>query len=267
MIHDLQATYGDLDIDARAWEVRRGGVVIDLTRTEFEILALLASRPREVVTDEEITREIWGHGWFGDDNNLAVHVSKLRHKLGESGSQPRYIRTVRGVGYRFEPNLDVLNGPGELPRVCEILRVHADAVELYADPQLRVTAISPRGARVLGFEPDEAIGQRIELFTDVSWQDHQFALEKVEVFVSSGVRDWTARYSVRRSDGTLMKAEFAACLILDGAGHLEEFHLVFMKCRLGLNGPATLACGVRNGGHGRRQVGRSASRVRTTVRM
>lgn len=102
-MRDLQATYGELDINARAWEARLGGAVIDLTRTEFEILALLASRPREVVTDEEITREIWGDGWFGDDNNLAVHVSKLRHKLGESGSQPRYIRTVRGVGYRFEP--------------------------------------------------------------------------------------------------------------------------------------------------------------------
>jgi DNA-binding winged helix-turn-helix (wHTH) protein len=105
-MRDLQATYGELDIDARAWEARLGGAVVDLTRTEFEILALLASRPREVVTDEEITREIWGHGWFGDDNNLAVHVSKLRRKLGESGSQPRYIRTVRGVGYRFEPGRD-----------------------------------------------------------------------------------------------------------------------------------------------------------------
>jgi DNA-binding winged helix-turn-helix (wHTH) protein len=257
----LQATYGELEINARAWEVRLGGAVIDLTRTEFEILALLASQPREVVPDEEITRQIWGDGWFGDDNNLAVHVSKLRHKLGESGSRPRYIRTVRAVGYRFEPNLDVLYGPGELPRVCETLRGHEDAVELYADSQLRVTAISPRGARVLGFKPDEAIGQRFDLFTDGSWRDHQFALENVEALVSSGVRDWTGRHNVKRSDGTLLEAEFAACLTLDGAGQFEKLHLVFVESRWGLNGPAALARGVSNGGHGRRQAGRSAHRA------
>lgn len=260
-MHDFQATFGDLAIDGRAWEVTLRGAAIDLTRTEFEILTVLASQPRRVVTDDELVRTVWGDGWFGDDNNLAVHVSKLRHKLGESGSRPRYIRTVRAVGYRFEPNLDVLYGPGELPRVCEILRGHEDAVELYADSQLRVTAISPRGARVLGFKPDEAIGHRIELFTDGSWQDHPFALENVEVLVSSGVRDWIARYNVKRSDGTLLEAEFAACLTLDGAGQFEKLHLVFVESRWGLNGPAALARGVWNGGHGRRQAGRSAHRA------
>ena len=94
---DFQAEFGDLVIDGRAWEVYLNGELIDLTRTEFEILLFLASRPRRVVSDEELTRAVWGDGWFGDDNNLAVHVSKLRRKLGESGLQPRFIRTIRGV--------------------------------------------------------------------------------------------------------------------------------------------------------------------------
>jgi DNA-binding response OmpR family regulator len=50
-----------------------------------------------------LVRLVWGDGWFGDDNNVAVHVSKLRRKLGESGLHPRFIRTVRSVGYRFDP--------------------------------------------------------------------------------------------------------------------------------------------------------------------
>jgi DNA-binding response OmpR family regulator len=102
-MHEFQATFGNLVIDGLAWEVTLGGVVINLTRTEFEILTVLASRPRHVVTDDELVRLVWGDGWFGDDNNLAVHVSKLRRKLGESGLHPRFIRTVRGVGYRFDP--------------------------------------------------------------------------------------------------------------------------------------------------------------------
>ena len=93
---------GDLQIDRAAWEVRLRGLPVELTKTEFLVLVALAERPRRVVTRDELTRIVWGDGWFGDDGNVAVHVSKLRHKLGESGSTPRFIATVRGVGYRFE---------------------------------------------------------------------------------------------------------------------------------------------------------------------
>lgn len=92
----------DLRIDRAAWEVQLGGATVELTKTEFLLLLALAERPRQVVTTDELTRIVWGEKWFGDDGNVAVHVSKLRRKLGESGSTPRFIATVRGVGYRFE---------------------------------------------------------------------------------------------------------------------------------------------------------------------
>ena len=75
-------TYGELIIDADAWEVRLRGDIVELTKTEFEILVALASRPRSVVTEEELTLLVWGESWFGDDGNLAVHVSKMRAKAG-----------------------------------------------------------------------------------------------------------------------------------------------------------------------------------------
>ena len=97
------ARFDDLVIDRAAWEVRRGDTPVPLTKTEFLLLALLSGQPRRVITGDEITRAIWGEHWIGDDGNIAVHVSNLRKKLGESGLDPRFIRTVRGVGYRFDP--------------------------------------------------------------------------------------------------------------------------------------------------------------------
>ena len=99
----LVLAYGDLCIDVSAWEVRVGDRIVNLTKTEFEILFALATAPRKVVTHDDLTRRVWGDGWFGDDGNLAVHISKLRRKLGESGPSQRLIRTIRGVGYRFDP--------------------------------------------------------------------------------------------------------------------------------------------------------------------
>ena len=230
-MRDLQATYGELDINARAWEARLGGAVIDLTRTEFEILALLASRPREVVTDEEITREIWGDGWFGDDNNLAVHVSKLRHKLGESGSQPRYIRTVRGVGYRFEPGPghDGIHAPGTTPHACEYLRSRVGAIEIRTDSRLRVASVWPEDCRVLGYEPHEVLGHYFALSADGPWRDHQAALRAVDIIASRGVREWTARHDLRRADGSLVQADLAACLLVDDNGQVEGLRLVLLE--------------------------------------
>jgi DNA-binding response OmpR family regulator len=104
--------FGNLVIDLPAWEARLLGSPIILTKTEFRLRAALAARPRVVLTNEELTAILWGCNWYGDDNNLAVHVCKRRARLGESGIRPRFIRTVRGVRYRFEPNFDAANVPG-----------------------------------------------------------------------------------------------------------------------------------------------------------
>lgn len=239
-MRDFRAVFGDLVIDVPAWEVTLGGRGIELTRTEFQILVALASRPRQVITDDDLVRTVWGDGWFGDDNNLAVHVSKLRRKLGESGLRPRFIRTIRGVGYRFDPG--ALGGPErpapEAERPCEALRRHPGAVEVRTDGELRVVSVHPPEARVLGFESRDLRGRYFPVVEGRPWDDHASALEGIRVLISSGVRDWFSRHTVRRCDGTLAQADVATCIDLDGDGHLAELRFVVLELDRPLNGSA-----------------------------
>ncbi|MEV8508419.1 response regulator transcription factor [Actinoplanes sp. NPDC051475] len=95
--------YGSLRIDPDVREVTLDGQVLELTKIEFGILDLLSSAPRRTFTRGQLLEDVWGDNWYGDDHIIDVHVGNLRKKLGESASSPRHIRTLRGVGYRFEP--------------------------------------------------------------------------------------------------------------------------------------------------------------------
>ncbi|MEV4639858.1 response regulator transcription factor [Actinoplanes sp. NPDC049548] len=95
--------YGGLRIDPDVREVTLDGQVLELTKIEFGILDLLSSAPRRTFTRGQLLEDVWGDNWYGDDHIIDVHVGNLRKKLGESASSPRHIRTLRGVGYRFEP--------------------------------------------------------------------------------------------------------------------------------------------------------------------
>ncbi|WP_433795233.1 response regulator transcription factor [Actinoplanes sp. CA-252034] len=95
--------YGELRIDLEVREVARTGAIIELTKIEFDLLDLLSSAPRRTFTRPQLLEHVWGDNFFGDDHIIDVHVGNLRRKLGESASAPRHIRTLRGVGYRFEP--------------------------------------------------------------------------------------------------------------------------------------------------------------------
>jgi DNA-binding response OmpR family regulator len=94
--------FGALVIDRAAREVRVNGDVVELTRIEFDLLTALADRPRVALTRDQLLDHVWGPNWFGDDHVVDVHVSKLRQKLGDDPRSPRYVKTVRGVGYRLE---------------------------------------------------------------------------------------------------------------------------------------------------------------------
>jgi DNA-binding response OmpR family regulator len=89
-----------MDPDRR--EVRLGGEEVALTTIEFDLLATLASRPGFVFSRSRLLERVWGEGYFGDDHVVDVHIANLRKKLGDDPSSPRYVETVRGVGYRFE---------------------------------------------------------------------------------------------------------------------------------------------------------------------
>ena len=77
------------------------GTELDLTRREFELLELLMREAGSVVTRERLIDEVWDVNWFGSTKTLDVHVSSLRRKLGEDSASPRFIHTVRGVGFRL----------------------------------------------------------------------------------------------------------------------------------------------------------------------
>ena len=92
--------FGDLEIDPLAREVRRDGEPVELTRLEFELLDTLSEQPRVAFTRGQLLERVWGP-WFGDEHVVDVHVANLRRKLGDEARAGRYVRTVRGVGYRM----------------------------------------------------------------------------------------------------------------------------------------------------------------------
>ena len=93
--------FGALEIDPAAREVRVAGRPVELTRTEFDVLDALSAQPRVAFSRRQLLERVWGGDWYGDDHVIDVHVGNLRRKLDDDAARPRYIRTVRGVGYRM----------------------------------------------------------------------------------------------------------------------------------------------------------------------
>jgi DNA-binding response OmpR family regulator len=93
---------GDLEIDTGAREVRIAGDRVDLSTLEFDLLRTLAQHPKLTLSREQLLRQVWGPNWFGDDHVIDVHISNLRRKLRDDAQDPKYIRTVRGYGFRIQ---------------------------------------------------------------------------------------------------------------------------------------------------------------------
>jgi two-component system response regulator RegX3 len=92
---------GGLTLDAARHEARLGNETLELSRKEFELLRVLMDSAGSVITREALIEEVWDMNWFGSTKTLDVHVSGLRRKLDDDPKEPRYIHTVRGVGFRF----------------------------------------------------------------------------------------------------------------------------------------------------------------------
>jgi two-component system alkaline phosphatase synthesis response regulator PhoP len=90
-----------LVVDLARREVRRDGEVVELSALEFDLLAALASAPGRVFTREQLMERVWGWDYFGVPRLVDVHVANLRKALGDDAASPRFIGTVRGVGYKF----------------------------------------------------------------------------------------------------------------------------------------------------------------------
>jgi two-component system, OmpR family, response regulator RegX3 len=92
---------GDVEMNLATRTVTRGGAAVELTLKEFELLRVLLENAGRLVRRENLINEVWDPNWFGSTKTLDVHVSSLRKKLGDDPAAPRYVHTVRGVGFRF----------------------------------------------------------------------------------------------------------------------------------------------------------------------
>jgi two-component system, OmpR family, response regulator MtrA len=93
---------GDLEIDPGAFVARRRGEEVGLSATEFRLLLELARRPGQVFTRELLLQRVWNYDYLGDSRLVDVAVQRLRAKVEDDPKEPRTIKTVRGVGYRFD---------------------------------------------------------------------------------------------------------------------------------------------------------------------
>ena len=92
---------GELRLDPSRHEATLAGEPLDLSRKEFELLHTLMAEAGSVITRDALIDRVWDMNWFGSTKTLDVHISGLRKKLGDDPKDPRYIHTVRGVGFRF----------------------------------------------------------------------------------------------------------------------------------------------------------------------
>lgn len=98
---------GDLRINPQGYECIQRGELVELTPKEFELLLYLVNHKGKVLTRDQLLNAVWNYDYIGDSRIVDVHVSHLRDKLEEDTKKPVYIKTVRGIGYKFE-------GPKEL---------------------------------------------------------------------------------------------------------------------------------------------------------
>ena len=95
--------FGQVEIDFRSYEARLNGTPVEMTRKEFAVLRLLASRAGQVVTRDDLLNEVWGYESYPSSRTVDNHVAGLRAKLERDASQSEHIKTVHGVGYKFIP--------------------------------------------------------------------------------------------------------------------------------------------------------------------
>ena len=101
-VDDGKISIGELTLDTHMLTLEKKGVPINLTATEYKILVMLMKSPGRVFTKMQIYEEVNGDYYSNDDNTMMVHISNLRDKIEDDPKNPRYIKTVRGLGYKIE---------------------------------------------------------------------------------------------------------------------------------------------------------------------
>ena len=95
------SNYGNITIDMTKYEIRKNDKPLELTLREFELLKYLAEQENQVFSREQLLEEVWGYEYYGDIRTVDVTIRRLREKVEDDPSEPKYIRTKRGIGYYF----------------------------------------------------------------------------------------------------------------------------------------------------------------------
>jgi len=187
---------------------------VQLTRTEFDLLATLADRAGSAISNRELLEAMWDCEWRIDTTPLQVHVSRLRHKLGESGSDQHHIVTVRGFGYRFEAE------PLEESEGSHFASEHGPTeVLLRYDRNLLLRELHPP-MTVLGWEPQDIIGT---YFAPVGI-DRSSALAFLQQLRSIPVTELSGEFHAVARDGSVAPVRASLMVHWDKHGHLDGLH-------------------------------------------
>ena len=180
---------GTLTVSEETREVHLGGELIELTRTEFNLLSILYRNPRRVLTPEVLLASLWDSDCVPDSHPLEVYIHRLRYKLGESGRYPRFIHNVRGVGYRFEPQ-----APTDKRRA--LLRYDSRSV---------LCSVETAEGNLWGWDTQEIVGTRFIPTRSSIFRNKQFVNLLKRVCEAAGIEDLKLSPTVTRQDGVVVR--------------------------------------------------------------
>ena len=152
---DLVNLGDNLELDLRAYELRRSGEPLKLSRIPMELLLLLVERHGQLVTRDEIVERVWGKDVFLDaDNSINAAIRKLRQVLGDDAQEPRFVQTVTGMGYRFIAPVEEISPAGAVPAAPSVVREQG----VFAPQGPNLAASEPRHHVQLWRVPILAVG-------------------------------------------------------------------------------------------------------------
>lgn len=103
MVFDGDFYFGGITIHQQTREVERDGLPVDLTPKEFDLLLFLVAHPKQVFTRDQLLQHVWNYENYGEESTVTVHMRRLREKIERDPAKPQRLRTVWGIGYKFEP--------------------------------------------------------------------------------------------------------------------------------------------------------------------
>lgn len=199
-----------LDPDAR--EVYLDGNLVELTRAEFDMLDLLHRNPRMVISNEEISRAVLGSDWYTGSHSIAVHIGRIREKLGADAEG--LIVTKRGIGYMFDPRAEQLSAGNH------------QAVELTFDADFVLVHVEPLDSAFLGWLPEQVIGTKFVVAGNAG-ADAKSAMSGL---FAGGTREFSAEAPFNCADGSLAPGRMEVQLLTAADGSLAG-----AVCRLHLH--------------------------------